>query len=105
MKMNITGIEDKDDVYNLKYVFNQPVVVSKQNEKLPIENITTTSGLKSVTEHSSGKAVLYFPSHYLWCMKFLGDSRYSHGTNQSLACFLLRPRKGLFLAACWFSGT
>ena len=49
----------KDDAYNLKYVFNQPIVVSKQNEKLPIENKTTTSGLKSVTAHASGKAVLF----------------------------------------------
>ena len=49
----------KDDVYNLKYVFNQPIVVSKQNKKLAIENVTTTSGLKSVTAHASGKAVLF----------------------------------------------
>ena len=49
--------------------------------------------------------VLYFQFHYLWCRKFLGDSRYSHGMNQSLAYFLLRPRKALFRVSCWFSAT
>ena len=49
--------------------------------------------------------VQYFPFHYLWCRKFLGDSRYSHGTSQSLAYSLLRPRKGLFRVSCWSSGT
>ena len=45
--------------YNSKYVFNQPIVVSKHTEKSTTDSETTTSGLKSVTAHASGKAVLF----------------------------------------------
>ena len=49
----------KDKFYKSKYVFNQPIVVSKQTEKSRTDSETTTSGLKTVTAHASGKAVLF----------------------------------------------